>query len=118
MGVNKAAELHGVLRSTLKDRVNGRVTHGTKPGPSPYLNSQEEKELSEYLIRVSEVGFGKIWKQVKVMVERVAKEKGRLEANQKICDGWWHRFLDQQPKLAVRKGDSTSCCRSYASYKC
>ena len=45
MGVNKAAELHGVLRSTLKDRVNGRVTHGTKPGPSPYLNSQEEKEL-------------------------------------------------------------------------
>ena len=28
--------------STLKDRVTGRVRHGTNPGPSPYLNKEEE----------------------------------------------------------------------------
>lgn len=34
---NKAADLHGVPRSTLKDRLSGRVIHGVKPGPKPYL---------------------------------------------------------------------------------
>ena len=28
---NKAADLHGVPRSTLKDRLTGRVVHGTRP---------------------------------------------------------------------------------------
>ena len=30
-----AARLHGVPRSTLTDRLSGRVIHGTKPGPNP-----------------------------------------------------------------------------------
>ena len=36
---NKAADLHGVPRSTLKDRLSGRVKHGTKPGPKLYLSN-------------------------------------------------------------------------------
>ena len=29
MGINKAAELHGVPKITLKDRISGRVAHGS-----------------------------------------------------------------------------------------
>ena len=58
MGPNRAAELHGVPKMTLKDRVNGRVVHGSKPGPKSYLTSQEETQLAEYLLEVSEVGYG------------------------------------------------------------
>ena len=36
--VKKAAEEHAVPRSTLNDRITGRVQHGKKPGPLPYLN--------------------------------------------------------------------------------
>ena len=36
---NKAARLYGVLPSTLKDRISGRVVHGVKPGPTPYLTT-------------------------------------------------------------------------------
>ena len=39
MSANKAADLFGVPRSTLKDR--GRVVHDTKPGPKPYLTRDE-----------------------------------------------------------------------------
>ena len=42
ISINKSALLHGVLPTTLKDRLSGRVKHGTKPGPRPYLNDQEE----------------------------------------------------------------------------
>ena len=45
MVVNRAALEHGVPRTSLKDRLAGRVIHGTKIGPKPYLTNEEEKEL-------------------------------------------------------------------------
>ena len=45
MSINRAAELHGVPRTTLQDRLSGRVQHGKNPGPIPYLTTSEEKEL-------------------------------------------------------------------------
>ncbi len=48
MSANKAAVVYGVPPSTLKDQLSGRVQHGKNPGPRPYLDSKEEKELGEY----------------------------------------------------------------------
>ena len=42
MGVNRAA----VPRTTLKDRIAGRVVHGTPSGPQPYLTPEEVTESS------------------------------------------------------------------------
>jgi len=36
--VNMAAREYGVPRTTLQDKITGRVVHGTKPRPKPYLN--------------------------------------------------------------------------------
>ena len=46
LSANRAADLHGVPQSTLKDRLSGCVIHGAKPGPKPYLTVNEEAELS------------------------------------------------------------------------
>ena len=49
-GVNQAALQHGVPKTSLKDRLSGRVVHGTKPGQGltwikmkkkSYLNSSK-----------------------------------------------------------------------------
>jgi len=32
--INQAARDHGIPKTTLKDRVSGRVVHGVRPGPS------------------------------------------------------------------------------------
>ena len=45
-----------VPRTTLQDRISGRVVHGVKPGPKPYLNKAEESELAEFLGVTSCVG--------------------------------------------------------------
>ena len=37
MNVKCASVQYGVQR-TLRDRLSGRVQHGVKPGPRPYLN--------------------------------------------------------------------------------
>jgi len=59
MGVNRADMEYGVPRTTLKDRVAGRVQHGCKSGTSPYLTPEEEQELVDYLITCSNIGYPK-----------------------------------------------------------
>jgi len=48
-GVNEAAIMYGVPATTLKDRISGKVKHGTKSGPPKYLNDEEEKEFADFL---------------------------------------------------------------------
>ncbi len=108
--INRAADEHGVPRTTLKDRLSGRVVHGTNPGPRPYLNKEEESELSTFLVEASKVGYGKTKKQIEQMVESVAKEKGLLRSV-RISDGWWRRFMERNPTLSLRKGDATAHVR-------
>ena len=69
--VNKgapAAIQYGVPKSTLGDRVSGRVLPGKNSGPPTYLNSLEEKELVQFLLRCCEIGYAKSRKQEKVSV--------------------------------------------------
>ena len=50
-GINRAAVDHGVPKTTLKNRLSGRVKHGKKPGPECYLN-EEEKELRSIICKI------------------------------------------------------------------
>lgn len=57
---NRAAIAFRVPVSTLKDRLTGRVQHGRNPGPRPYLTTQEESELSNFLKTCVSTGYGKL----------------------------------------------------------
>jgi len=67
------------LKTTLKDRLDNRVTHGTKSGPKQYLNN---KELAEVLKDSAAVGYGKTRIEVMNIAESLAKKKGTLSV---IC---------------------------------
>ena len=109
-GTYPSALSHGVPYTTLKDRLSGRVIHGTKPGPITYLNAKEEEALTSHLVEATKVGYGKTRKQVKMIIEKVAQEKGILRS-QHISDGWWWRFLERQPQLSLCHGDATAHIR-------
>jgi len=51
MGANRAAKEYAVPKTTLKDRMSGKVQHGRKLGPKSYL-SLDEEELVKFLIDV------------------------------------------------------------------
>ena len=57
--IKMAAEEHGVPVSTLRDRISGRVVHGTRPGPRSYLSTTEEAELCLFLKSCSNMGYGR-----------------------------------------------------------
>ena len=85
----------------------GRVQHGDKGGPKPYLDQSEEKELGHFLQQCSAVGYGKTRRDVIAIVQSVASSKGVLR-KERITQGWFHRFLGRQEDLAMRRGDSTA----------
>ena len=108
--LTRASRDFGVPRSTLHDRVSGRVVHGVKPGPKPYLDEPEEKELSSYLKHCANVSYGKMRKDVLCIVETATSECGRL-CTSHVSDGWWRWFKERQGDLSVRQGDSTGHVR-------
>ncbi len=114
--VSQAARDHGIPPTTLKDRISGRIVHGTNPGPVPYLNRQEEDELEQYLFDAGKCGYGKTRKQVKAIAEKIAIEKGTLRCHH-VSDGWWKRFLQRHPSISLRQGDATGHVRMNAVTK-
>ena len=87
VSVNRATDTYGVSRSTLNDRLSGRVIHGVKPGPRPYLRESEERELVEHLKDFAKIGQGKTRGEVLRIAESVAESKGVLKGSQ-IMTGW------------------------------
>lgn len=57
--ISRSAKVHGVPKSTLHDRISGKVCHGKKPGPKQLLSPAEEEEFSNFLIEVAQAGYGK-----------------------------------------------------------
>ena len=54
--IREPAVTYQVQKSTLGDRVSGRVEMGTKSGPPTYVIPHEE-ELVEFLIRCAQIGI-------------------------------------------------------------
>ena len=78
MGVNQAARVHSIPTTTLKDRLAGRVKHGKRSGPEPYLTPQEEEELAAFFKKSSKMGYGKTNKEVFSHVQRTLMKKRSL----------------------------------------
>jgi len=56
MGMNGVALVFNMPCTILKDRVSGRVVHGSDMGPKKYLTKEEEKELVEFLLNCAKMG--------------------------------------------------------------
>ena len=55
--IRLAAEEYDVPRSTLGDRISGRVNPDAKSGPSKYLSNEEEDELVQFLLDCASLGY-------------------------------------------------------------
>ena len=98
--IASAAKSHNVPRTTLQDRMLGKVVHGTKPGAKPYLNTEEEKELSEFIVESASVGYGKNRTQIMSLAEKAAHDKGVLKRS-KITHGWFDKFMQRQSYFSL-----------------
>ena len=113
--IRKASEEFGVPRSTLFDRVNGRIQFGARSGPARYLSDQEEKELVRFLMGCAKLGFARTRKQVLALVRvAVARKRGKDPDEVCVTMGWWNSFRKRHPQLTVRSASRLAYNRAVA----
>ena len=112
MSIRQAAEKHNIPKSTLGDRISGRVLPGATSGPSCYLSGIEEEELVNFLCRVAQIGHGRTRSEVIGIVERVLASRGIMRS---VSAGWWSSFISRHPKVALRTPATLSLARAAAS---
>ena len=112
MTVRQAATHFRLPKSTLGDRVSGRVVTGTTSGPATYLDQEEEEELVKFLLRCSEIGYAKSRKQVLSLVKRLMEKK---RDNALVTSGWWQSFCGRHPNLTLRAPAPLSKARAQAT---
>ena len=112
MSVRKAAEEYGVPRSTLHDRVTGKVALKARSGPKKHLTDEEEASLVDYLIGCASVGYAKSCKDVLAIAQQIASTR---DPKVEITRGWWDSFRARHPKVALRHAEPLSYARAAAS---
>ena len=109
--VRRAAEIYNVPRSTLHDRVSGKIRIDSKPGKKPYLSVEEEEELVSFFLKCAKIGYSHTRREALAIVQRILESKGIHP----VGDGWWKRFCDRHPQLTLRVAMPLSKARALAT---
>lgn len=118
--VRQAAKEFGVPKSSLGDRVSGRVTPGSRSGPAQLIKSADEELLVEFSVYMSKHGFPLTKQQLVSFASSIYKRQHRRVAFSKLGQTWWLNFRKRQEKnITIQPADSvvrgrTVCVRKEA----
>ena len=96
VSIRKAAEMYGVPKSTLGDRVSGRVMEGVQSGW--YLTDEEEEEVVSFITGCASIGYPKTVKEILAITQRILTARGI----KKLTYGWWESFRKIHSNLSLR----------------
>lgn len=111
VSIQRASEIY-VPKSTLGDKISGRVLPGSRSGPQPYLSEQKEKELVTFLCRSAAIGYSRTRSKVIAIVERILLSRG---INKHVSSGWWESLVKRHPQVVLRTPAALSNIRAMAS---
>ena len=110
--IRTAAIKFNIPRSTLHDRIKGKVKMGARRGPASYLTTEEEEELANFLVRCAEIGYAHSLSQVLSLVQRIVDSKG---IKNMVTRGWWQKFCERHRELCHRTAVPLSVARAMAT---
>ena len=102
MSMRTASRVYGIPRSTLFDKL-----HGNTPlvfQSKTVLTSAEEQRLVNWVLHMSQIGYG--WTRFEVIdtVKRIVETDKRPNPfnNNKPGREWWHGFVQRHPEMSER----------------
>ena len=107
-----AASQFNVPKSTLRDRITGRVIHGKKNGAETKLTHEDEEKLAAYLISSSKQGYGKSKETILFMATQIALKRGKTVHGGCLSDMWWKGFLKRHPEILLRASQNFGMVRT------
>ena len=104
---------HNIPRSTLSDRVTGKVKETSHSGPTRYLSDEEEAELVHFLTGSALMGYARTKKDVMAIADQIIERKGIKKCP--VSNGWWESFRKRHPHLTLRTVEKLSYARFIAT---
>ena len=85
--ITTAARVHSVPKTSLHNRITGKVIHGVKSRPKQYLRAEEETELAEFAIEMASMGCLQTRKQLMTIAKTLQKIKAFCKRTRLLKDG-------------------------------
>ena len=112
MSIQRASEVYGVPRTTLQDRVSGKVSLDTRSGVGRLLTDEEECRLADFLIGCVSIGHAKSRKDILAIAQQILDSRN---SGAVVTKGWWASFQKRHPNLTLRHAEPLVCARAVAS---
>ncbi len=100
-------------------RVNGTVEIDCRPGPKTVLTEEEEGQLADYLVQMSDMGYGLTREGVMGLAFSVVEKSRRSHPfhNGSAGRAWFDGFMRRRPNLTIRSPQPLSYCRAVSANK-
>ena len=109
VSVYSAAKRHGIPLTTLRDRIDNRVSIDvTKSGPGPVLSLEEEAQLCNHLKELAAVGYGYTRAEVINLASDYAVSIGKRSIDKPFTQKWFYGYMGRWPELKVVRPSSLS----------
>ncbi|XP_052798487.1 uncharacterized protein LOC128230336 [Mya arenaria] len=113
MSIRKAALSYDVPKTTLIDRLSGRVgIDVVRSGPVTLLSLEQEALLTKHIQTMAEVGYGYSRQETIDLASDYAVSLGLRSKQNPLTDRWLYMFLSRWPELNVRKPRSLEVARA------
>ena len=102
MSIQRAAEFYGILKSTVSDKVNGKMPMGQKKGPPTKLSLELEDRIKKWIIHLVRIGYGQMRSDI---LDKVEELLNKLNIQKKFSDSnrpsikWYTLFMERHPNL-------------------
>lgn len=101
MSINKAAQAHGLNRSTLQDRVKGSTTPRQAHQHEQKLSSLQEKKLRDWILLQADLGCPVSHQQVRQFASKIAVRNGYPDG---VGKHWLESFMDRNEDIKTLPG--------------
>ena len=118
MSVYRASRLYSVPESTLRDRTRGYVSLDGRSGPERLFSHEEEKQLTQHITYMGDIGYGYSKGSIQYMAADFAKSIGRpVKAANGLSDHWFYGLLKRWPELKMVKPQKLHIARAKSASK-
>ena len=119
MSIRRAAELYGIPKSTICDKLNGKMPIGQKKGPPMKLSPELEDRIEKWIIHMARIGYGQMMSDI---LDKVEELLNKLNIQKKFGDSnrpsikRYTLFMERHPDLQMRMTSALSHARCDVSY--
>lgn len=121
MSILGASVKYGVPRSTIQDRIHGRILEGPRRmGPPTILTIAEEERLEQWCNDLAKCGFPLKIDDLLNTVQAIIKQDKRSSpfTNDRPGRKWFQSFLKRHPGLSIREAEGITKGRAVVTKEC